>query len=66
MTEPTIIFASPPHAQQTATISADLLYAYVALQRAAEYQLAYHKSGTVGMLSSAVDTINSLKEYHHD
>lgn len=60
MTEPLSIFTAPPRSEQTATISADLLAAYVELQRAAEYQLRYHRDHSIGMLADACALVKKL------
>lgn len=64
MTEPLSIFTAPPRSEQTATISADLLAAYVELQRAAKYQLKYHHDDTVEMLKNASDLVSELSGTH--
>ena len=65
MTEPLSIFTSPAPSDQTATIPADLLAAYVELQRAAEYQIRYHYDHTVEMLKNASDGVHELSSGSH-
>ena len=64
MTEPLSIFTAPPRSEQTAIIPADLLAAYVELQRAAEYQIRYHYDDTVEMLKDTSARVAELSGTH--
>ena len=64
MTEPLSIFTAPPRSEQTAAISADLLAAYVRMERAVECQLCNHSDDTGGILATAYERVRELSGMH--
>lgn len=54
MSEPESIMKPINKSDKVACISLELLEAYVAIHRAAEYQIANHNDDTVEMLTNAV------------
>jgi len=57
MTEPESIMRPINEPEKAVCISLELLEAYVALHRAAEYQIAQHHDDTVEMLTNAVSLV---------
>ena len=60
MTEPLSIFTAPPRSEQTATISADLLEAYVELERAAYCQCVNECDASILNLYVAYNRVREL------
>jgi hypothetical protein len=64
MTEPESIMQPINESDKVVCISLELLEAYVALHRAAEYQLKMHREDTVDMLENAHLAIRKAGGYH--